>query len=143
MRRAIQARSISLDCIEQQHGAGTIPVWMSDHGKRIAWLVRLRSPPHGTHDVDIGGLDRPCSDRGRIRRASPNRDHDVAMWVLPSVVLHNSPIRQVLAHVEHCAGMMGEGRGREQQDSDRHCESQQRAAPDHARSMCCSVHTLP
>src|SRR5215216_5186507 len=111
MRRAIQPRSISLDCIEKQPGAGTIPVWMSDHGNRIAWLVRLRSPPHGTHEFDIGGLDSPCPHRGRVRRASLNRDHDVAMRVLPSVVPHNSPIRYVLAHVEHCAGMMGEGRG--------------------------------
>ena len=59
------------------------------------------------------------------------------MWlwgVLPPVLLHDSPIRNVLAHVEHRAGMVGERRSRRQGDSDRHCQGQQRTASARASS---------
>jgi hypothetical protein len=56
------------------------------------------------------------------------------MWLwgfLPPVLLHDSPIRNVLADVEHRAGMVGERRS--QGNSDRHCQGQQRTASTRAR----------
>src|SRR6185436_3156409 len=79
MRRAIQPRAVSLDCVEEQHDVRAILVWMSYHCDRIAGLVCLRSPPHGGHEANGRGLDNPGSHRGRIRRARRNRDDDVAM----------------------------------------------------------------
>ena len=143
MRRAIQARSIGLDRVEEQHEVGAIPARMGHHRNWVAGLVRLRSPPTGGHQADRRGLDSPCSHRGRIRRSSPDCHDDVTMGVLPPVLLHDSPIRHVLAHLEHRAGMVGKCWSGHQGDSDRHCNSQQRPAPADAGSMQCSVHTLP
>jgi hypothetical protein len=58
----------------------------------------------------------------------------VAVGVLPPVLLHDSPIRNVLADVEHRAGMVGERRSRRQGDSNRHCQGPQRTASARASS---------
>jgi len=134
MRRAVEPRPVSLDRVEEQHEVGAIHIRMSHHRNRIARLVRPRSPPAGGHDADSRGLDGPCPHRGPIRRAGPDSDDDVAVGVLPPVLLHDSPIRNVLAHIEHRAGMVGERRGRRQGDSDCHCQGQQRTASARASS---------
>jgi len=128
MRRAVESCPVSLDRVEEQHKIGAIHTRMRHHRNRIARLVRRRSPPAGGHDADSRGLDCPYSHRGPIRRAGRDSDDDVAVGVLPPVLLHDSPIRNVLAHVEHRAGMVGEHRRRRQGDSGRHCQRQQRTA---------------
>src|SRR5215470_249568 len=107
MRRAVEPCPVSLDRVEEQHEVGAIHTRMSHHRNRIARLVRLRSPPAGGHDADSRGLDRPGPHRGPIRSAGPDSDDDVAVGVLPTELLHDSPIRNVLAHVERRAGMVG------------------------------------
>jgi hypothetical protein len=143
MRGAIQPRSVSLDGVEEQHNGGAVHVWVSHHRNRVARLVRLRSPPPGGHDVNSGGLDSPRPHRRRVRRPSPNGDDDVAVWVLPPVVLYDSPICDVLAHVEHRAGMVGECRTSCQQSSDRQGHSQQQPTSGRIVSIQSSTHALP
>ena len=132
MRRAVEPCPVSLDRVEEQHEVGAIHIRMSHHRNRIARLVRPRSPPAGGHEADSRGLDSPCAHRGPIRRAGPDSDDDVAVGVLPPVLLHDSPIRNVLADVEHRAGMVGERRSRRQGDSDRR-QGQQRTVSARAR----------
>ena len=134
MHRAVESCPVSLDRVEEQHKSGAIHTRMSHHRNPIARLERPRSPPAGGHDADRRGLDGPYSHRGPIRRAGPDSDDDVAVGVLPPVLLHDSSIRNVLAHVEHRAGMVGERRSRRQGDSDRHCQGQQRTASARASS---------
>jgi len=132
MRRAVEPGPVRLDRVEEQHEVGASHIRMSHHRNWIARLVRPRSPPAGGHDADSRSLDGPCPHRGRIRRAGLDSDDDVAVGVLPPVLLHDSPIRNVPAHVEHRAGMVGERRSRRQGDSNRDCQGQQR--PPSARA---------
>src|SRR3954470_12393754 len=128
MRRAVEPCAVTLNRVEEQHEVGASLIRMSHHRNRLAKLVRPRSPPAGGHDADSRGLDGPCPHRGLIHRAGPDSDDDVAVGILPPVLLHDAAIRNVLAYVEHRAGMVGERRSRRQGDPDRHCQGQQRTA---------------
>src|SRR6185436_17668882 len=72
------------------------------------------------HEVDARSLDILCSDRGRVRRVTVNRNDDLAVRVLPAILLYDASIRNVLGHVEHRARMMSGARtSRAQQGYDR------------------------
>src|SRR5262245_61899231 len=118
MRRAVEPCPISRDRVEEQHDVGASLIRMGHHRNRIAEVVGPWSPPAGGHDADSRGLDGPYPHRGLIRRAGPHPDDDMAVGVLPPVVVHDSPKRDVLAHVEHRVGMVRERWSRRQRDSE-------------------------
>jgi len=118
MLGAIQPSAIWLDCIEQQSTLGAILHGVRHYRNWVARFVRHPIPTLTDHDVDARSLDIPRSDSGGVLRVRANRDDDPAVWVLPPILLYDSRKRNVLAHIEHRAGMMGEGRtSRREQDS--------------------------
>jgi len=143
MRRPIQPRSVSFDRVEEQHHFRAIRVGMRDHGNGIAGPVCLRRPPHVGHEADSRGLYYPGADGRRIRRASANGDDDLAMRVLPPVLLDDSPIRGVLGHVEHRAGMVSRGRTRFEPNHQRDGARQQDPAPANGGTLQWFGHLRP
>jgi hypothetical protein len=120
MLGAIQPRAIRLYRVEQQSALGAILLWVRNDSNRVARFVRRPSPALTEHDADARSLDIPGSDSGRVLRVSPNRDDDVAVRVLPQILLHDAAVRNISGYIEHRAGMMGERRtSRKQQDSHR------------------------
>ena len=118
MLGAIQPRAIRLNRIEQQSTLGAILHWVRNYCNWVARLVRHPIPALTDHDVDARSLDIPRSDSGGVLRVRADRDDDVAVWVLPLILLYDTPIRNILGHIEHRTGMMGEGRtSRKEQDS--------------------------
>jgi hypothetical protein len=118
MLRAIQPRSVRLDCIEEQNALGAIPAGVGDDRNPVARPIGGPIPSSTEHEADARSLDIPRSDRGRVR-VTPNRDHDMAVRVLPPILLHDPSIRHILGHIERCARMMSEGRtSRSQQGYD-------------------------
>ena len=110
MLRAIQPRAVRLDCIEEQNDFGAVLAWVCNYRNRVARFVRHAIPSPTDHEADARSLDIPRSDRGRVHRATPNRDDDVAVRVLPPILLYDASIRHILGHIEHRARMMGKGR---------------------------------
>ena len=110
MLRAIQPRAVCLDCIEEQNDLGAIPARMRNYRNQVARFVRLPIPSPTDHKADARSLDIPRSDRGTVCRVAPNRDDDVAVRVLPPILLYDGSIRNILGHVEHRARMMSERR---------------------------------
>lgn len=121
----IQPRAIRLYCIEQQSTLGAILHWVRNYRNWVARFVRDAIPALTDHDVNARSLDVPRSDSGRVLRVIPNRDDDVAVWVLPPILLYDASIGNILGHIEHRAGMMGEGgTRRKEQDSYHNHQSQ-------------------
>ena len=110
MLRAIQPRTVRLDCVEEQNARGAIPAGVRNYRDPVARFIGHPIPPPTDHDADARSLDIPRSDRGRVRRFTPNRDDDVAVRVLPPILLYDASIRDILGHIEHRARMMSEGR---------------------------------
>ena len=120
MLRAIQPRAVRLDYIEEQDALGAIPAWVRNYRNPVARFVRHPIPSPTDHETDARSLDIPRSDRGRVRRVTPNRDDDVAVRVLPPIFLYDASIRNILGHVEHRARMVSESRtSHSQHGSDR------------------------
>ncbi len=110
MLRAIQPRAICLYRIEEQNARGAILAGVPNYRDPVTRLIGLPIPPPTDHDVDAGSLDIPRSDRRVIRRPTPNRDDDVAVRVLPSILLDDASICDILGYIEHCARMVSEAR---------------------------------
>lgn len=106
---AIQPRTVSLHSIEEQGGLRTIPAGVRNHRNQITWFERLRIPSHALHETGARSLDIPRSNLGRVCRVSANDDDDVAVRVLPPILLYDAQIRNILGHIEHRARMMSEG----------------------------------
>ena len=110
MLRAIQPRAVRLDCIEEQDKVRAISTGVRNYRDPVARFVGHPVPSPTGHEADARSLDIPRSDRGRVRRVTPNRDDDVAVRVLPQILLDDASIRHILGHIEHRARMMSEGR---------------------------------
>ena len=110
MLRAIQPRAVRLDCIEEQNALGAIPAGVRNYRNPVARFAGHPIPSPTGHEADARSLDIPRSDRGRVRRVTPNRDDDVAVRVLPPILLYDASIRNILGHIEHRARMMSERR---------------------------------
>ena len=110
MLRAIQPRAVRFDCIEEQNEPGAILARVRNYRNWVPRFERHRGPSPTDHEADARSLDIPCSDRGRVRSITPNRDDDVAMRVLPPILLYDAAIRNIPVHIELRARMMGEAR---------------------------------
>jgi hypothetical protein len=106
---AIQPRAVSLHSIEEQGVLRTMPAGVRNYRNQITRFERLRIPSLTDHEAGARSLEIPRSNRGRVWRVSPNDDDDVAVGVLPPVLLYDASIRNILGHIEHRARMMGEG----------------------------------
>ena len=116
MSRAIQPLAVRSDCIKEQNELGAIPAGMRDYRNPVARFERPPIPPPARHEVDARGLDIPRSDSGGVRRITANRDDDVAVRILPPILLYDASIRNIPRHVEHRARVMSEGRTSRSQD---------------------------
>ena len=138
MLRAIQPRAIRFDCIEKQNAPGAIPAWVHNYRNRVARFVRQPIPSPTDHEADARSLDIPRSDRGRVRRVTPNPDDDVAVRVLPPILPHYASIRNIPGHIEHRARMMREGRtSRTQHGHDRDNQTRNGLLHPHSTSNRC------
>ncbi len=129
MLSAIQPRAIRLYRIEQQRALGTILHRVRNHRNWVARLVRQPIPALTDHEVDARSLDIPRSGSGGVLRVRSNRDDDVAVRVLPAILLHDALIRNVLGHIEHRAGMVGEARTSRKEQDCRHRHQTQYCSP--------------
>jgi len=120
MSSAIQPRAVWLDCIEQQSTLGAILHWVRHYRNWVARFVRRRIPTLTDHDVDARSLDIPRSYSRGVLRVSANRDDDLAVGVLPAILLHDTRIGCILSHIKHRAGMMGEGWASGKKQESRH-----------------------
>ena len=110
MLRAIQPRAVRLDCIEEQNDLRAIPVRVRNDRDWVARFVRHPSPSPADHDADARRLDIPRSHRGGVCSVAPNRDDNLAVRVLPPILLYDASIRNIPGHIEHRARMMSERR---------------------------------
>ena len=131
MFRTIQARAVPLDRIEKQNEPRPVLVWVRNYRNPITRFVRPAIPSSSDHEADGRSLDIPRSDRGRVRRVTPNRDDDVAVRVLPPILLYNTSKRHIPGHIEHRARMMSEG--------ERRRRGQHRSERDN-QTRTCQVH---
>jgi hypothetical protein len=109
MLRAIQSRAVRLHGIEEQDILGAIPAGVRNYRNQITRLERFLIPSLTDHEAGARGLDIPCSYRGRVCRVRPHCYDDVAVRVLPAILLYDASIGNVLAHIKHRARMMSEG----------------------------------
>ena len=112
MLRAIQSPTVCLHSVEEQYFLRATPTRVHNYRDHITRFEGLPIPSLTDHDADTRSLDIPCAYRGRVFRISPNDDDDVAMRVLPPILLNYSSKRHILGHIEHRARMMREGRVR-------------------------------
>jgi len=110
MLRTIQARAVRLDCIEEQEDLGAIPARMRNYCNRVARFVRRPIPSPTDHKANARSLDIPRSDRRSVCGIAPNRDDDVAVRILPPILIDDASIRNIPGHIEHRARMMSERR---------------------------------
>jgi hypothetical protein len=110
MFRAIQPRAVRFDRIEEQNEPGATPARVRNYRYPVARFVRLPIPSPTDHESDARSLDIPRSDRRRVRCVTPNRDDDVAVWILPLILLYDTSIGNILGYIEHRARMVSESR---------------------------------
>src|ERR1700730_5762434 len=106
---AIQPRAVSLHSIEEQSVLRTMPAGVRNYRNWITRFERLRIPSLTDHEAGARSLDIPRPHHGRVCRVSPNDDDDMAVWVLPPVLLYDASIGNILGHIKHRARMMGAG----------------------------------
>ena len=110
MLRTIQARAVRLDCVEEQEDLGAIPARMRNYCNQVARFVRRPIPSLTEHKANARSLDIPPSDRRSVGGIAPNRDDNVAVRVLPPILIDDASIRNILRDIEHRARMMSERR---------------------------------
>ena len=110
MLRAIQPLAVRLDCVEEQNELGAIAAGVRNYRNPVARFIGHPIPSPTDHEADARSFDIPRSDRGRVRRVTPNRDDDVAVRVLPPILRHEASIRHIFGHIEHRSRMMSESR---------------------------------
>src|SRR5271155_5207656 len=110
MLGAIQPCAIRLNRIEQQSALGTILHWVRNNCNWVALLIGHAIPALTDHDVYARSLDIPRPNSGSVLGVRVNRDDDVAVRVLQPILLYDALVGNILGHIEHRAGMMGEGR---------------------------------
>src|SRR5215471_4381917 len=84
---AVQPRAVRLDCIEEQNAPGAVAAGVRHYRDRVARFIGCPSPSPTDHEVDARSLDVP--------RVVPNRDDDVAVRVLPPILLDDASIRHI------------------------------------------------
>ena len=110
MLRAIQPRAIGLYRIKEKDVPGAVSAGMRYYRNPITRLKRVPIPSLTDHEADARSLDIPGSYRRLVRRVCSDDDDDVAVRVLPPVLLYYTSIRNILSHVEHRTRMMSESR---------------------------------
>ena len=93
MLRAIQPRAVRLHRIEEQDVLRAIPAGVRNHRNQITRFERLLIPSLIDHEAGARSLDIPRSYGGKVCRVSPNDDDDVAVRVLPPILLYDASIR--------------------------------------------------
>ena len=107
---AIQPRAVRLYRIEEQDVHSAIPAGVRYYRNPITRRKRVPLPSLTDHDADARSLNVPGAYRRPVGRVCSNDDDDVAVRVLPPVLLYDASIRNILSHIKHCARMMSESR---------------------------------
>src|SRR5580658_8346773 len=110
MIRAIHPRAVRLYRIEKQDLPGSVPARMRYDRDPIAQCKRSPTPSLTDHDADARGFDIPGAYGGRVGGVRSYGDDDVAVRVLPLVLLDEASIGNIFRHIEHRAGVMSERR---------------------------------
>ena len=107
---AIQPCTVRFYRIEEQDVPGALAAGMRYYRNPITRLKRVPIPSLTDHEANARSLDIPGAYRRTVGRVISDDDDDMAVRVLPFVLLYDASIRNVLGHIEHRAGMMSESR---------------------------------
>jgi hypothetical protein len=110
MLRAIQPRAVRLHSIEEQDVLPITPVGVHNYRNWIARFECGLIPSLIGHEAGARSLDVPSSYRRRICSVGPHDDDDVAVRILPPILLYDAAIGNIFGHIEHRARMMSEAR---------------------------------
>ena len=103
---AIQPRAVRLYCIEEQDVLSAIPAGVRYYRNPITRLKRVPIPSLTDHEANARSLDIPGAYRRTVGRVISDDDDDMAVRVLPFVLLYDASIHDILSHIKHCARMM-------------------------------------